>query len=491
MKSAPHSNLPTVALFPRHATSWVKLFDLACMLREGQKIRPVMILPTPDMSGYAVLCSDEKIETIDLSTAREAEIAKSGGLLRAILARLDNLFARHDRIANCLPVSLLRFVDMRRRLRSEYDVFRGALATLAPAAVMAPGDREASPVAAFLKAAADLGIPIVNASFGSPYAEGVALSRVGFPRFSLEWRHVPPVLNYVAALLFPRQVYNAPQGRMLFSPAWLTFAHSSLGMLSDNPWVQGGGLSDYVLQHDARRRQGFIDLGVPARKLVDVGDPSLDLLYAVYRERDKVRAELLKAHALPQRPKLVIFSVPNDAEHGVCDMTSHLERMRGYFEALGKSGANVLASLHPKSRREDYQPLAAASGVTLMNERLANALPAADLFVCSTSSTVFWARLCGIPTVHLNYWKVLDADFEGVAGVENVETPAEFARALTRHIALNTIDPAFQREAARLREDNQFDGKSAERIQRFLLGLVPISNRKKDEPAAPQRAAGV
>ena len=68
---------------------------------------------------------------------------------------------------------------------------------------------------------------------------------------------------------------------MLFSPAWLTFAHANLGMLSDNPWVQGGGLSDYVLQHDARRRQGFIDLGVPARKLVDVGDPSLDLLYAV------------------------------------------------------------------------------------------------------------------------------------------------------------------------------------------------------------------
>ena len=214
-------------------------------------------------------------------------------------------------------------------------MFRQALEKLRPAAVMVPGDREASPVPAFLKSASDLGIPIVNAGFGSPYPEGVALSRVGFPRFSLEWRHFPPLLNFAAGLLFPRQVYNAPQGRMLFSPAWLTFAHASLGMLSENPWVQGGGLSDYVLQHDARRRQGFIDLGVPARKLVDVGDPSLDLLYAAYRDRDAARAQLLKTHSLPPRAELVIFSVPNDAEHGVCDMASHLDRMRGYFEGLG------------------------------------------------------------------------------------------------------------------------------------------------------------
>lgn len=489
MKAAPNPSLPVVALFPRHETSWMKLFDLARLLRDGEKIHPVMILSTQEASGHAALCAQERIESIDLSGMREAEVKKNRGVLRAVLRPLEDFFARHDRIANCLPVSLLRFIDMRRRLQSEYNVFRQALAQLRPAAVMVPGDREASPVPAFLKSASDLGVPIVNAGFGSPYAEGVALSRAGFPRFSLEWRHFPPLANFIAARLFPRQVYNAPQGRMLFSPAWLTFAHASLGMLSDNPWVQGGGSSDYVLQHDARRRQGFIDLGVPARKLIDVGDPSLDLLHAVYRNRDAVRTQFLETHALGHRSKLVIVSIPNDAEHGVCDMASHLERMRGYFDVLGKSGANVLASLHPKSRRDDYKPLADEFGVTLMNERLANALPAADLFVCGTSSTVFWARLCAIPTVNLDYWKVRDADFVGVAGVENVETPAEFAKALTRHIALNTIDPAFQREAARLREDNQFDGNSAERIQQFLLGLVSRSSQR-NESAAPQRAVG-
>jgi hypothetical protein len=483
MANSTLNDRSSVALFPRHATSWVKLFDLACALRDGGKIHPVMVLPTPDMSVCAAACVKADIEVVDLSLAREADLAINGGLLRRLLAPFGSFFVHHDRIANCLPISLLRFVDMRRRLRSEYDVFRRALEKLRPAVVMVPGDREASPVPAFLKAASDLGIPIVNAGFGSPYPEGVALSRKGFPRFSLEWRHFPPFLNFAAGLLFPRQVYKAPQGRMLFSPAWLTFAHANLGMLADNPWVQGGGLSDYVLQHDARRRQGFIDLGVPARKLVDVGDPSLDLLYASYRDRDALRAQLLKNYARPARSKLVIFSVPNDAEHGVCDMASHLDRMRRYFELLGNSGANVLASLHPKSRREDYQPLADRCGIVLMNERLADALPAADLFVCGTSSTVFWARLCGIATINLDYWKVRDADFVGVAGVENVDTPAEFEKALTRHIALDAIDPAFQREATRLRDDNQFDGKSTQRIEQFLLGLT-----KRAVPAAPERA---
>ena len=490
MASASHTQFP-IALFPRHATSWVKLFDLACVLRDGGNFRPVMILSATDMSAYAGLCAKAKIEVLDLSSDREAVVTVHGGLLRKCLARLDGFFARRDRIANCLPVSLLRFVDMRRRLRSEYNVFRAALEKLRPAAVMVPGDREVSPVPAFLKAASDLAIPIVNACFGSPYAEGVALSRLGFSRFSLDWRHVPPILNQFVALLFPGQVYNAPQGRILFSPAWLTFAHASLGMLSGNPWVQGGGLSDYVLQHDARRRQGFLDLGVPARKLVDVGDPSLDLLYVAYRNREALRAQLRQTLELPARDKLVIFAVPNDAEHGVCDMESHLERMHGYFKILGRSGANALGSLHPKQRREDYQPLAQKYGVTLMNDRLANVLPAADLFVCGTSSTVFWARLRGIPTINLNYWNVLDPDFEGVAGVENVATFSEFENALTRHIAVDTIDPAFQREAAQLRGDNHFDGQSAARIDKFLLGLVARSGFRKDTPAAPLRAAGV
>jgi hypothetical protein len=91
--------------------------------------------------------------------------------------------------------------------------------------------------------------------------------------------------------------------------------------------------------------------------------------------------------------------------------------------------------------------------------------------------------LCGIATINLDYWKVRDADFVGVAGVENVDTPAEFEKALTRHIALDAIDPAFQREATRLRDDNQFDGKSTQRIEQFLLGLT-----KRAVPAAPERA---
>lgn len=75
MANSTLSDRISVVLFPRHATSWVKLFDLACTLRDGGKIRPVMILPTPEMSAYTTTCAKADIEVVDLSLAREADLA--------------------------------------------------------------------------------------------------------------------------------------------------------------------------------------------------------------------------------------------------------------------------------------------------------------------------------------------------------------------------------------------------------------------------------
>src|SRR4051812_24480739 len=99
MANVISNDRPSVALFPRHATSWVKLFDLACALRDGGRIRPVMVLPMPDMSAHAAACAKADIEIVDHSLAREADLAINGGLLRKLLAPLGSFFVRNDRIA--------------------------------------------------------------------------------------------------------------------------------------------------------------------------------------------------------------------------------------------------------------------------------------------------------------------------------------------------------------------------------------------------------
>ena len=83
MANSALSDRISVVLFPRHATSWVKLFDLACALRDGSKIRPVMILSVPEMSACTTACANGTIDVIDLSLAREADLAINGGTAAA------------------------------------------------------------------------------------------------------------------------------------------------------------------------------------------------------------------------------------------------------------------------------------------------------------------------------------------------------------------------------------------------------------------------
>lgn len=427
------------------------------------------------LTEYARTSPFEGLNILDISASLNTAVRERSGLMQAVLRSVMHRFERFDRMVNSMPVSFLRFMTMRRRLKAEYDVFRNVLVQNQAGVVVVPGDREMTPIPAVLRAARDLGLPVVIGASSSPYTEGVALSRAGYPRFSLSLKDSPPLLNFLAARLFPGQVLKSRYGPILFSPAWLTFAHASLGMLSKNPWVQGGGLSTHVFQHSRRRMQGFLDLGVDNDKLVPVGDQALDTLHAGFHARESLRMQIRRTYSLHEDRPLIIVAVPNDAEHDVCDMQSHLSRMAAYFEILGRVSGNVLLCLHPKSNAETYQSLADQHGLRLSARPLVEMLPGADLFVCSGSSTILWAQLCTLPTINLDYWRARDADFQDVVGIENVESPEEFETCLKRHLASDADDHLFADHAEQVRTDCFFDGKAGERIGDFLVELAKQS----------------
>lgn len=447
-----------VAIFPRHPTSWAWLFEVARLLRDQSDLAPVMLLVTPEVAGYAAQCKDANIQFLNVSSARQQAIASHLGMIGRAVDRCDGFFAKHHRIANCFPVSLFRFIAMRRKLRAELNVYRAVLSKLSPIALLTPGDREMSPVPAMLRAAKDLAVPIVNYSFGSPYPQGLALQREGQSQFSTQWREFPPLVNFVVKNKFPRQLLDQ---QMLFSPGWLILAHWSLGMLSDNPWVQGGGLSDYLFQNSVQRRESYLASGVSEHKLVFTGDPSLDSLHAAYENRDAIRARL----GVSAGPKVIMFSLPNDYEHGLCDLQSHRTRMRDYLSILSKCEAKTFVSLHPKAKADDYRDLMSEYKLTLLPERLAGVLPAADVFVASGSSTIPWAQLCGIPVINLDYLGIREPEVEAA---DTVETPAGFERLL--HNILASRGKPVSDDA--VRSENLFDGQSGKRIIRFLSSLA-------------------
>ncbi|MEK9968291.1 MAG: hypothetical protein VW600_04090 [Ferrovibrio sp.] len=456
-----------VAFLPRHATSWVKMLDLAAVLKRDGSFSPLVLLTVEALAGRRAECEAAGIECMDLVEDLKACKIADGWIATAIRSAAD-WFKRHDKLSASLLGGILQSITLRRQLRAEYDVFQNLFQTIAPCALLAPGDRELSPVPPALKAARDLGVPVVVAAFSSPYTEGLVQARQHLHRFQLAISKWPPLLNLLARFMLPHQAIATARGAILFSPGWLTLTLAAEEMLSENPWIQGAGNSDFHLQHSYQRMADFIRLGAPSERMVMVGDVALDSLYRHFESRTGLRRSLDAQYGFMPDAPLAVFAVPNDAEHDVCSWDEHLERMDAFFKVLPSKSTNIVLSLHPKSPPERYAPLAGKYGLIIGQQRLYDILPAADLYICSGSSTVLWAQLCGIPVLNLDYLNIRDADFVSVSGIVNVVTPGELFSVLEQWRAGKNPFGDVLKRSTELRKDCLFDGRSGARILDFL-----------------------
>ena len=329
-----------------------------------------------------------------------------------------------------LPIAILRKHVYRHQLIAEFNVITRVFDELSPLVVFLPGDRELSPVPPVLAAAKKNDIVTVIGTSSLPYVEGVAVSRSNQLPFKADKNFATPLINILASFCFPGQVAKSKFGKQLFSPGWRVFALSSTGMLSQNPWVQGGGLSNFIVQYSKKQAQHYLDLGVPENKLLFLGDINLDPVYNTFRDRIKLRQELEQKYGLSDSLPLIVMAVPNEAEHNLCDWDVHLQRQESFWSRIAAHKANVLLCLHPKSSRNSYELLAQKFGFLIVDKELSATLPLADLFVCGGSTTVQWAKLCGVPVINMDYLD-LDIDlFKEPVGITQVRTPEEFSVAL-------------------------------------------------------------
>lgn len=476
----------TLYILPRHATSWARMREQAAVLQSAPGVHPVVLLANRFMADRAQQCSELGLETLDLHREIERRVSTSAPILHRLAARFDCWLTRHDVIANRLPLCFLRMAQTRHRLRVEYDLFRSLFENELPAAVLVPGDRELSPVPAVLRAGLDLGIPTIIGFSGVPYADGgVEHARAAADRFKLSLHTLPPLLNLYAGWRYPGQVRRTRNGKRLFSPGWLILTLAARGMLSANPWLQGAGNCAYLIQHNRVFMSYFTKHGVPAEKSILIGDVSLDPLHAACQSRATIRKALAAQLGLTAEDKLVVVSVPNDYEHDVCDLPTHLARMDRFLGQLAKPRLKVMLSLHPKARREHYQDLATRYGFVFAEQALTECLPAADLFVCSCSSTILFAKLAAVRSINLDYLGLRDEDFEDVPGLENVETPEAFSTVLDRIVEepSNTTPEDVVSHAAALAGETLFDGRATQRFVAFATSLAAQNRNRALDPA--------
>ena len=450
-KACMQQNSRTVLFLPRHPTSWQKMSLIAEVVSKSGRYRPLFLLACEPVIGYSDECKRLGFD-----------------YLIAASARVD-------------PMKRPRVLRVWRLLRRQYAEFRKLLQNINPVAIVVPGDRELWPVPTMLRAAKDLGVAVLNAAYSVAASDAVAQNRFGLPEFRVEREHKPPLVNYVAAHLHPGQVRETPFGKMLFSPGWLTLTLGAVRMLPLNPWVQGGGNSTYLLVNGPQVAEDAIGRGVPQHKIRMIGDPAVDVLHERWSARSEIRNELCDEHRFVKERKLVICAVPIYAEHKLTDWDTHLTGLDRAFAAMASQDANILLSFHPKSNVESYRHLLEKYHLKYTSRVLRDILPAADIFVCGGSSTLFWAGYCGIPTINLDYAGVSSVGTQSTEGTILARTAEDVSSSLSRWIGV----PVSYRQAVAAQQEDYgaqalFDGCSAGRL---IALLDELRDKGRDRPS--------
>lgn len=195
-----------------------------------------------------------------------------------------------------------------------------------------------------------------------------------------------------------------------FYQAFIFRALNQLEILSTMPWLSGGGVSNLVAVPNKLAYNNYIEAGIKKNKLRILGDLSYIHLHTSLANKLTIKANLYTKYHL-KKEKVIIVGLANWWEHNLADEKTHWSIVSHTIESTLK-GSNyeyeILISLHPSMKRENYMFLEEKYPIKILEEKLADALPIAELYVADQSSTIPWGILCGIKTVVVSYYKKLN-----------------------------------------------------------------------------------
>lgn len=444
---------PLAALLPSHATTWDIMHLVAGDLLQDQRLEPLLLIPPQRPAAWREACQTEGIAFQELPPD---PAPPANGLLRRALCHL------HPRL-----VLEVQRREHRQRLARQLDQARTVLAQSRARLLVVGNGRLPNQELPFIKAAHELDLPVVVPPVAVPGYRG-SLSRLRQGPEFLAARH-PALARRLPGQVTPSHHLGAD---IFFYPPAMTLALENLDLLPPNPWVLGGGLADLMLAEGPHFAKQYAQEGVPAGRIKVVGHPHHDRLHAGWLNRVVLKAGLLAENGLdPARP-LGILALPQLGEHGQLPWEQHWQEMRFLAQTLRDQGGNVLLSLHPRMDPTQYQFLEREYRLPIARRRLAEILPAADLFLATFSSTVLWAVLCRMPCLVVDFYDFGYDVYDFITGVEKVSRREEFAPRLAE-----LLSPEGQARRDHLSRENQrwaeelsiFDGHCRQRLVQALV----------------------
>ncbi len=278
------------------------------------------------------------------------------------------------------------------------------LKKISPDIIMMTRDNGYSPVeSALLKLAKQDGIKIVLPYLMYHSAEGTYQT----VKDNLKYK------NYKKANFYQKYIFNKYKNlsykNYYYYSAFLLSVLDNLDLLSANPWKLGfNKRTDKVLIANQGIYDEYKSLDMDTNKLSIVGDVSYIELYKTYKNKDDIAKKIIKKYNLNKK-KFIIVSLPNLAYHRLITEDAEAKYLSNLFSVLtNMDDYNILISLKPAMKKDDYIYLEKEYGFSILNENLMSVLPIANLFIVTYSSTILWSILCGIKTIMINYMAKID-----------------------------------------------------------------------------------
>ena len=329
------------------------------------------------------------------------------------------------------------------------------------ALVIVSGDRSIGIETAIIAQANKKGIPSLIVPFAMSFREAAAEPRLRSGPRGGQYAVSTP-MRYVLRLIFPAWVFVYKNTPLFFQPPYTALAARILGIMPKNPWIIGGGAATKMAVESVALRDQLLAQGMPAQKMVVTGKPSLDDIATVLTGKSDRNTE-----------KTILCSVPNFGEHDLLPWDKHKEEMQFLFTTLAATKANVLLSLHPRSDRSWYQPLADAAGLQISEERIYALLPRADIVISSYSSIIAQGIALAKPSIVIDFYGFDYPVYDNAPATAVIKDKQQ----LLAHFERLLHDEAYYTSCVQEQKDHGdewalLDGKNTQRVIALAQSLL-------------------
>jgi len=373
------------------------------------------------------------------------------------------LLIRISKYKNYSFFHLLKEKSLLISLKRTYNFALKLFEQLSIQAIYSHNDRYATTTIAYLKAGYAMGIPIVI-----PAQHPFELD-FNYINKDDQTKHIHDAsTSYEKKVFSEIMLQNSSQAHegYFYYKAFELNAMQKWNVLPANPWIVGSSYMTTKLCVMTQYNKDYLiqEKLIEEKKIEVIGHISYDKIYAHYVLDQKYKK---------LDRKLMIVSLDQLYEHGVMN----LEGEKGEFEFILStlkqfSEYEVVLSLKPTMKEEDYSYLETMFDCKISNQKLHDIIHLADLFVCTMmSSTIYWALLLNIRTVVYNVYGLSYQMYNQFSTVKYVCNRGELAVSIRDLIE---SQPIFENDEKLLSKERVFHGNVIDLYINLTNGLKRV-----------------